>query len=81
MAASVRLKEASEVLSETPTALKLRYLQTLQTISAEKSATIVFPIPMDMFPESIHTRIKHDGCNIRLYGPSIRIRIFDKQNK
>ena len=54
MAASVRLKEASEVLSETPTALKLRYLQTLQTVSAEKSATIVFPISMDMFPESIH---------------------------
>jgi len=42
------LKEASEVISESPQALQLRYLQTLQTISAEKNSTIIFPLPIDM---------------------------------
>jgi erythrocyte band 7 integral membrane protein len=41
------LKEAADVMSETPTALQLRYLQTLNVISAEKNSTIVFPLPID----------------------------------
>ncbi|XP_062514935.1 band 7 protein AGAP004871-like isoform X2 [Corticium candelabrum] len=45
--ASRSLKEASDVMSETPTALQLRFLQTLNTISDEKNSTIVFPIPID----------------------------------
>ena len=39
--------EAAEVLSDEPGALQLRYLQTLQTISAEKQSTIYFPLPVD----------------------------------
>jgi len=46
--ASKALKEASEVISESPAALQLRYLQTLTHISAEKNSTIVFPLPIDM---------------------------------
>ncbi|XP_057315961.1 stomatin-like [Hydractinia symbiolongicarpus] len=42
------LKEAAEIISESPQALQLRYLQTLQTISAEKNSTIVFPLPMNI---------------------------------
>ncbi|XP_063698354.1 band 7 protein AGAP004871-like isoform X1 [Culicoides brevitarsis] len=42
------LKSASEVLSESPAALQLRYLQTLTHISAEKNSTIIFPLPMDL---------------------------------
>ena len=48
MNASRALKEASEVLSESPSAIQLRYLQTLTTISAEKNSTIIFPLPIDM---------------------------------
>lgn len=52
--ASRSLKEAADVMSETPTAMQLRYLQTLNVISAEKNSTIVFPLPIDtiggMFP-------------------------------
>ncbi|KAK7791972.1 hypothetical protein R5R35_010147 [Gryllus longicercus] len=48
MKASRALKEASDVLTDSPAALQLRYLQTLNTISAEKNSTIVFPLPMDM---------------------------------
>lgn len=43
--ASRSLKEAADVINESPIALQLRYLQTLTHISAEKNSTIVFPIP------------------------------------
>merc|ERR1719468_335414 len=46
--ASKALKEASDIISESPTALQLRYLQTLTHISAEKNSTIIFPLPMDL---------------------------------
>lgn len=68
--ASRALREASEVIGDSPAALQLRYLQvrlsnlsrvmsennfpimrslqTLNTISAEKNSTIVFPLPIDM---------------------------------
>lgn len=48
MNAARALKEASDVIAESPQALQLRYLQTLQTISAEKNSTIIFPLPIDM---------------------------------
>ncbi|KAK7882941.1 hypothetical protein WMY93_029115 [Mugilogobius chulae] len=48
MNASRALKEASLVIAEAPSALQLRYLQTLNTIAAEKNSTIVFPLPIDM---------------------------------
>jgi erythrocyte band 7 integral membrane protein len=31
---------------QSPTALQLRYLQTLTTIASEKNSTIVFPVPV-----------------------------------
>merc|ERR1712110_1403821 len=46
--ASRALKEASEVISESSSALQLRYLQTLNSISAEKNSTIIFPLPIDL---------------------------------
>jgi len=48
MNASRALKEAADVLSESSSAIQLRYLQTLTTISAEKNSTIIFPLPIDM---------------------------------
>ncbi|XP_035034069.1 stomatin (EPB72)-like 3b [Hippoglossus stenolepis] len=48
MNASRALKEASLVIAESPSALQLRYLQTLSTIAAEKNSTIIFPLPMDI---------------------------------
>lgn len=46
--ASRALREASEVIGDSPAALQLRYLQTLNTISAEKNSTIIFPLPIDL---------------------------------
>merc|ERR1712062_961232 len=48
MKASKALKEASDVISDSPSALQLRYLQTLTHISSEKNSTIIFPLPIDM---------------------------------
>lgn len=45
--ASRALKEASEVIAQSSSALQLRYLQTLNSISAEKNSTIIFPLPID----------------------------------
>jgi len=46
--ASKALKEASDIISESRSALQLRYLQTLAQISSEKNSTIVFPIPIEL---------------------------------
>jgi len=46
--ASIALKAAADVMSQSPGALQLRYLQTLGTIAAEKNSTIIFPLPMDL---------------------------------
>uniref|UniRef100_A0A8C6UJ74 Stomatin like 3 n=1 Tax=Neogobius melanostomus TaxID=47308 RepID=A0A8C6UJ74_9GOBI len=48
MNASRALKEASLVIAEAPSALQLRYLQTLSSIATEKNSTIIFPLPIDM---------------------------------
>ncbi|KAI0243015.1 Erythrocyte band 7 integral membrane protein [Lamellibrachia satsuma] len=49
--ASRALKDAADVISGSPSALQLRYLQTLTQISAEKNSTIIFPLPIDMMLE------------------------------
>merc|ERR1711976_1135387 len=40
--ASKALKEAADVINESPAALQLRSLQTLGTIAAERNSTILF---------------------------------------
>ncbi len=46
--ASTRLAEAADVMSRSPGAMQLRYLQTLVEIGAEHNTTTVFPIPMNL---------------------------------
>ena len=46
--AAEKLVQAAELISKSPQALQLRYLQTLSGIAGEKSNTIVFPLPMDL---------------------------------
>src|SRR5436309_11725587 len=47
--ASERLKDAALVIEGHPTALQLRYLQTLLELGSSQSTTIVFPAPIDVF--------------------------------
>ncbi|XP_075525026.1 band 7 protein AGAP004871-like isoform X1 [Dermacentor variabilis] len=53
------LKEAADVMSLSPAALQLRYLQTLNTISAEKNSTIIFPLPIDFLACFMPDKRKH----------------------
>jgi regulator of protease activity HflC (stomatin/prohibitin superfamily) len=46
--AAQMLVQAARTLGEEPTALQLRYLQTLADISSEKTSTLVFPLPIDL---------------------------------
>jgi regulator of protease activity HflC (stomatin/prohibitin superfamily) len=46
--ASEKLEQAAVVLSRTPAAIQLRYLQTLVEVAAEKNSTTLFPIPIDL---------------------------------
>uniref|UniRef100_A0A3Q2QMQ2 Stomatin (EPB72)-like 3a n=1 Tax=Fundulus heteroclitus TaxID=8078 RepID=A0A3Q2QMQ2_FUNHE len=57
MKASRALKEASLVLADSPSALQLRYLQTLNTIAAEKNSTIIFPLPIDMMQSLMQRKV------------------------
>jgi erythrocyte band 7 integral membrane protein len=45
--ASIALKEAADIINQSPIALQLRYLQTLTHVAAEKNSTIVFPVPIE----------------------------------
>jgi regulator of protease activity HflC (stomatin/prohibitin superfamily) len=47
--ASQRLADAAKILEEQPSALTLRYLQTLREIATENNSTTIFPIPLDFF--------------------------------
>ena len=49
------LKEAAETIAKSPTAMQLRYLQTLNIIAAERGSTIMFPIPIDMLGPMVST--------------------------
>lgn len=45
--AATRLADAAKILSDEPSALTLRYLQTLREIATENNSTTIFPIPID----------------------------------
>ena len=47
--AAQKLIEAAALMETQPMSLQLRYLQTLNQISAEHNSTILFPIPIDLF--------------------------------
>ncbi len=44
--AAERLKDAARVIAEEPTALQLRYLQTLLELGSSQATTIVFPVDL-----------------------------------
>jgi regulator of protease activity HflC (stomatin/prohibitin superfamily) len=46
--ASAKLLEAANTLSQNPSTIQLRYLQTLVEIGSENSTTIIFPMPIDL---------------------------------
>jgi regulator of protease activity HflC (stomatin/prohibitin superfamily) len=57
--AAQALMEAAEILAEQPSAMQLRYLQTLTQVAGDKSSTLVFPIPVDLLSGLLG---KHPGA-------------------
>ncbi|MHB1757916.1 MAG: slipin family protein [Leptospirillum sp.] len=49
--ASGKFLDAAEILSKVPEAMQLRYLQTLSQVASDRTSTIVFPFPLEMFRE------------------------------
>ncbi|MGE0354084.1 MAG: slipin family protein [Gemmatimonadales bacterium] len=47
--ASQTLAEAAHTLAREPSAIQLRYLQTVTEIAAENNSTTIFPIPIELF--------------------------------
>ena len=47
--ASEKLSEAAHKLGKEPTAIQLRFLQTLVEVAAENNSTMLFPVPIDLF--------------------------------
>ena len=54
--ASKRLADAAKILADQPSALTLRYLQTLREIATENNSTTIFPVPIDL----LKPFLKHD---------------------
>jgi len=46
--AAAKLGEAANIISASPGALQLRYLQTLREIATENNSTTIFPVPIDL---------------------------------
>jgi regulator of protease activity HflC (stomatin/prohibitin superfamily) len=70
--ASQRLLEAADVLSGNPTALQLRYLQTLGEIGVNQNSTVVFPLPIDLvrpFLEAASSASASDPPSLRVEPP------------
>jgi len=51
--AAAQLVEAAATLGAQPSAIQLRYLQTLADLANEKTTTIVFPLPIDIIQSFI----------------------------
>ena len=49
--ASAKLSEAAAVLQKEPTAIQLRYLQTLVEIGIKRIPTVVIPLPVDIWSQ------------------------------
>jgi regulator of protease activity HflC (stomatin/prohibitin superfamily) len=54
--ASTQLAQAAGVIASQPSALQLRYLQTLGDIAVENNSTIVFPLPLDIIGPFLNMR-------------------------
>ncbi|MGQ0608629.1 MAG: slipin family protein [Chloroflexota bacterium] len=61
--AAQQLSEAANIISAAPSALQLRYLQTLSDISSDQSRTIIFPLPMDLISAFVGNRGDESGAS------------------
>jgi regulator of protease activity HflC (stomatin/prohibitin superfamily) len=58
--AANKLAKASEIIENHPTALQLRYLQTMNEMATESNSTTIFPIPIELFRPFMRSADKGD---------------------
>ena len=46
--AAEKLSQAAQVLTSTPIAVQLRFLQTMREVASERNTTTFFPVPIDL---------------------------------
>ncbi|MEW5853995.1 MAG: slipin family protein [Myxococcota bacterium] len=63
--AAQRLSDAAEIMDRQPGTLQLRYLHTLLDLSAERSSTIVFPVPVDTLRSFLEVEARGNGVKQR----------------
>jgi hypothetical protein len=68
--ASERLYDAAQIMSANPTALQLRYLQTLLELGSSQASTIVFPLPIDLLKPLLQAT-QYDGTENRPPRPAV----------
>src|SRR2546428_6039067 len=69
--ASTQLAQAANIIGSQPSALQLRFLQTLTEIAVAKNSTIVFPLPIDLIEPMIDLLHRNNAtvANERHDGP------------
>lgn len=56
--ASEKLAQAAQIIGREPSAIQLRYLQTLTEIASGKVSTVIFPVPIDLITTFLQGRAK-----------------------
>ncbi|APF20743.1 slipin family protein [Caldithrix abyssi] len=56
--AADKLTRAAKIIDTSPSALQLRFLQTLIEVSSEKNSTTIFPVPIDLFKPFIEKGLR-----------------------
>lgn len=59
--ASIKLSDAAKNIAVEPTALQLRFLQTLTEVASEKNSTIIFPVPIDLLKPFLKDNAEKDS--------------------
>ncbi|GAB3488349.1 slipin family protein [Flexivirga sp.] len=59
--ASTQLADAADVMSRNPTALQLRYLQTLMEVGSNAKSSVVIPLPVDLVQPLLGQLTGHAG--------------------
>ncbi len=59
--AAEKLVRAATAIAAEPTALQLRYLQTLTEIGMEQNTTVIFPVPVDMLTALLGPKIRQEA--------------------
>ncbi len=59
--AAEKIGDAADIINAHPPALQLRFLQTMQDISVDKSTTAFFPLPIELFGPFMKERSEGQG--------------------